>query len=187
MATGISALPKAYAWLAKEPAPKMLVVAVSLYNTAEIPGPKHSPLIMGWLDELGFSWIKDDETPWCGTAMAICAKRAGKKVNPNMPRAKWWMTYGNHVDLEDAALGDILVFDGGSRGSAAGHVGQYVAEDDDYFHVLGGNQSNRFLIARILKSRCVAVRRTPWAIAQPENISKRFVNPQGVLISNDEG
>lgn len=178
----MAALPIKYAWLAQEGAPKILVEALKLYGTQEIPGPRHSPLIMGWLAELGFNWIKSDETPWCGTAMAICAKRAGKPTNPNMPSALWWLKFGTAVMPGREALGDILVF--GRAGG--GHVGLYVGEDSTHFHVLGGNQSNQFSIARILKTRLAGARRTAWTIAQPGNVRKIWLSPQGTPTSHNE-
>lgn len=54
--------------------PRWLAYARTLIGTREIPGPKHSPVIMGWIKKLGPKIlginVTDDETPWCGTFMA---------------------------------------------------------------------------------------------------------------------
>lgn len=39
-----------------------------------------------------------------------------------------------------------------------GHVGFAVGQDKDYYHVLGGNQSDQVNITKIAKSRCVGIR-----------------------------
>ena len=78
-------------------------------------------------------------------------------------------------------LGDILVFkrDGG------GHVGFYIGEDNDCYHVLGGNQSNAMNVTRILKSRLFQARRTAWSIAQPANVRKIILDPKGKISTNE--
>lgn len=174
-------LPPQYAWLANEGAPRILVEALKLYGTKEIPGPTHSQLILGWLRELGITWIKDDETPWCGSAMGICAYRAGKPFGPNAPRARAWLAWG--VAALVPMLGDVLVFE---RGSASGHVGLYIGEDNTHFHVLGGNQNNSFSIARILKTRLLQARRCKWTTAQPNNVRQIFLSPKGAPTTSNE-
>ena len=50
--------------------------------------------------------------------------------------------------------GAALIFERGS----GGHVGFAVGEDDTYFYVLGGNQSDAVTIARNAKSRPLGAR-----------------------------
>jgi cell wall-associated NlpC family hydrolase len=78
-------------------------------------------------------------------------------------------------------LGDILTFkrDGG------GHVGLYVGEDDRYYHVLGGNQTNSVSVSRIAKSRLYKARRTAWKVRQPANVRKVFLEPKGTITTNE--
>lgn len=167
------ALPKAYAWLLDEPAPRLLKEALKLYGTRELPGRAHSPAVMGWLQELGFNWIKDDETPWCGTAMAIAAVRAGVATrHPEMPRAFWWATWGTPVAVP--MLGDVLVF-------SFSHVGIYVGEDATHFFTLGGNQANAYNIVRFPKTSLKAARRTRWQIGQPANVRRVWLKATGAL------
>lgn len=174
-------LPQAYAWLADEPAPRILKEALKLYGTREIIGRQHNPVIMGWLQELGFDWIRDDETAWCGTAMAICAKRADKPFNKEAPRARAWLKWGKAALTP--MLGDVLVFE---RGTASGHVGLYVGEDSTHYHSLGGNQGDSFSIVRILKTRLLQARRCAWTSAQPLNVRRVWLKPTGAATSTNE-
>ena len=165
-------LPLKYAWLDSEPAPRLLREALKLYGTREIVGGQHSPAFMSWLKELGFSWIKDDETAWCGTALAIAAVRAGVATrNPEMPRAFWWCSWGNPTAVP--MLGDVLVF-------TISHVGIYVGEDATHYHVLGGNQGNQHNIVRFPKAWLKCARRTPWKSAQPASVRRVWLDANGV-------
>ena len=157
--------------MASEGVPRLLVEARKLYGTREVPGPKHSPTILGWLKKLAFGWIKDDETPWCGTSLAYAAVEAGvAERNPEMPRAFWWCGWGTAVATPK--LGDVLVF-------TISHVGIYVGEDATHYHVLGGNQGNAYNIVRFPKAWLKAARRTPWKIAQPKNVRRVWLKADG--------
>ena len=133
--------------------PLWLKIARSFIGVKETPGPKHSATIMDWLRKLK-SWIKDDETPWCGTFVAAVMQEAGLPYPAVYVRAKEWASYGANLRSTHVAPGAILVF---SR-EGGGHVGFYVGEDSTAYHVLGGNQSNAVNITRIAKSRCIAIR-----------------------------
>ena len=139
--------------------PRWLTIARAQIGVREVPGPKHSGVIMGWLKRLK-SWIKDDETPWCGTFVAAVMQEAGLSYPPEYPRAKAWADYGANLRSTHVAPGAILVFsrDGG------GHVGFYVGEDATAYQVLGGNQGNAVSITRIAKARCIAIR---WPRGEP--------------------
>lgn len=161
-----------YAWLANEPGPAMLLEALKLYGTHETPGPGNNPVILGWAKEVGLGNVyKDDSrTPWCGLFQAVVAKRAGWDHNPkgNPLWALNWATWGN--PSPQAMLGDVLVFQRKTLTGTAGHVGIYVAEDAEAYHVLGGNEQDMVTIVRIAKRRLVAARRAPWKVAQPANV-----------------
>lgn len=139
--------------------PGWMKIARGYLGTREIAGSKHNSRIMGWLSRLK-SWIKDDETPWCGTFVAAVMQEAGLPYPKEFPRAKAWSDYGANLRTTHLTPGAILVFsrDGG------GHVGFYVGEDATAYHVLGGNQSNSVNVTRILKNRCIATR---WPKGEP--------------------
>lgn len=71
--------------------------------------------------------------PWCGLFMAVCAKRAGHPFGQKALSAKEWANWGQHAVTP--MLGDILIF----TRKGGGHVGLYAGEDDEAYHVLGGN------------------------------------------------
>ena len=179
-------LPDEYKWLLAERFPDILVQAVKLYGTTEKPGPASNPAIIAWAQEVGGvvkDWYKRDSEPWCGLFMAVCAKRAGIQPPDGFDaiRAKSWAKWGSHVTVP--LFGDVLIFsrDGG------GHVGFYVGEDSDTYHVLGGNQSDQVKVSRILQSRLVAARRSPMGSASlPRSIRKVWLHSSGKLSTNEK-
>lgn len=176
----MTALPKTYAWLAAEPGPRTLVEALKLFGTAEVLGAKNSPVIMAWAKEVGLaSSYSADSVPWCGLFAAVVTHRAGYEPVTNPLWARNWTNFG--VKSDRAALGDILVFvrDGG------GHVTFYVGEDATAYHCLGGNQSDNVTITRILKSRCIGVRRAPFKVGQPANVRPIMLASTGKVSTNE--
>lgn len=173
-------LPAKYEWLAKEKAPKIIVQFVNIYGVREIPGKLDSHEILGWAKEVGLEKIYvNDEIAWCGLEMAVLAQRAGKPVVENPLWARNWLNFGQPV--QSPGLGDCLVF---SRQNA-GHVGVYIAEDRECFHVGGGNESNMSNIVRIPKIRLLGARRPIWAIAQPKEVRKIFISASGEISLNE--
>lgn len=113
---------------------------------------------MGWAKRLGAKVLRivynADSVPWCGVFVAACLHEAGLPSAPIAVRATAWTTYGQRLRFERLAPGAILVF----QRPGGGHVGFYVGEDADAFHVLGGNQGNAVTIMRIMKDGCIAAR-----------------------------
>lgn len=177
-------LPSAYAWLSKEGAPRILVEALKLYGTRETAGPKSNADILQWAQEIG-GWIadfyKEDEIPWCGLFIAICALRAGYPFNQKALGAKEWVNWGQQSPGNNPELGDVVIF----TRKGGGHVGLYVGEDAEAYHVLGGNQSDEVNIARLSKDRFFAARRTAFRIGPPANIRRVFLNPSGRMSENE--
>ncbi len=190
-------LPKAYAWLANEPGPRMLSEALKLHGTLEKPGTADNPAIIAWADEVALTckssyngwaadWYTDDSVPWCGLFVAVCAARSSQDRPERFPPAKYlaalaWAGWGVTVAKTDAMLGDVLVF----VRKGGGHVGLYVGEDATSFHVLGGNQSDAVTISRIDKKRLYAVRRPSYRV-QPANVRKVHLSTGGKLSTNEQ-
>lgn len=158
--------------------PFWLKIAKTYEGVREIPGPQTSSKIGGWLRKLN-SWIKDDETPWCGVFVAAVMQEAKKPFPTLYPRAKSWADYGSRLRTEFLAPGAILVF--GREGG--GHVGFYLGEDDTHYHVFGGNQKNMVCSMRIAKSRLIASR---WPKGEPVNGGPVRLAANG-MISHNEG
>lgn len=179
-------LPAAYAWLDDEPGPKILKAMLGLLGTSEVPGSGDNPTILGWAAEVGVSDLyAHDETPWCGLAMAVAVKRAGYQPVLSPLWALSWLDWGKPV-IGDPMLGDVLVF----RRTGGGHVGMYVGEDETFFHVAGGNQRDACNITRFPKATWTrgmsfgfaGATRTAWGFAQPPNVRRVFLAPDGAPV-----
>lgn len=143
--------------------PPWLAYARQQLGVREIVGPKHSPIIMGWIKSLGGAVlgieVKDDETPWCGTFVAMCMAVAKHKPPRIAVRASSWGGWGRQ--LLGPRLGCVMVF----TRTGGGHVGFYIGEDDGdpagrtaaerapSYHILGGNQNNAVTTMRLAKTR----------------------------------
>lgn len=139
-------------------------------GTLEVKGAKHNPVIVAiW--ELSLqatkqkTWIRDDETAWCGAFTAYCMARAGldHHIPKTFYRAKDWANVG--TALNKPAYGCIVVF----NRSGGGHVGIVVGKDQKgNIMVLGGNQSDAvnikpFAADRVLAYRWCGTQDLPWA------------------------
>lgn len=173
-------LPKHYAWLADEPGPRILVEALKTYGTIETPGPGDNPSILAWAKRTALDRVyRDDATAWCGLWMAYVALQSGWEPPLNPLWARNWVGWG--TGQKAGALGDVLVF---ARGKG-GHVGMYVGEDAQAFHVLGGNQSDQVMVKRIAKNRLLGIRRCPWRINQPQTVRPVVLAASGSLSTNE--
>jgi len=130
--------------------PAWLAAARGYIGTKEIPGKDTTPTIQRWLRALR-AWWNDDETPWCGTAVAAWMLEAGIQQLPvHWYRAKGWIGWG--IPLQQPVVGCVVVFerDGG------GHVGLVVGVDRAGRRMgLGGNQGNRVCVAPFDRSRVI--------------------------------
>lgn len=173
------ALPAQYAWLSKEPGPKMLVEALALFGTVEAAGSKDNPKILAWAAEIGLAkTYSHDSIPWCGLFIGLVAHRAGKPVVDSPLWALSWADFGKPAT--QPMLGDVLTF----KRNGGGHVALYVGEDAGAFHCLGGNQSDKVCITRIAKSRLYKARRPIYNV-QPSNVRKIVLASNGKLSTNE--
>jgi uncharacterized protein (TIGR02594 family) len=175
-------VPMQYRWLESEPGPRILKEALRWYGTNEFPGEANNPVIVEWAKEIGGwigDWYEQDSVPWCGLFIGLCAKRADFPFGQKALSALEWAKWGNPSD--DPMLGDVLVF----KRNGGGHVGLYVGEDKDCFHVLGGNQSDSVNITRISRDRLFAARRCQWRVSQPENVRVVHLAASGSVSRNE--
>ena len=83
--------------------PVWLQIARGDIGLREIPGAPTAPRISQWLSKLG-AWWRDDETPWCGVAVAGWMLQAGIDDLPkHWYRARGWLEWG--LPLDRALLG----------------------------------------------------------------------------------
>lgn len=172
-------LPEKYQWLQEVSPPRIIQEALELYGTLEKIGAGSNPVILEWAKECELAYASDD-IPWCGLFAAVVTKRAGWNVVASPLWAKNWNKFGKKADKP--SLGDVLVF---TRAGGGGHVGFYVAEDADYFHVLGGNQGDAVSIVRLKKDRLLGVRRPAWKKMQPASVKPYFVDASGEVSTNE--
>jgi uncharacterized protein (TIGR02594 family) len=158
--------------------PNWLTTARGYIGVAEVPGPRHSATITGWLVKLK-AWWRDDETPWCGAFVAHCLQANGLAVPPAWYRAKAWATWGRSLYETELVPGAVLVFER----QGGGHVGFYVGETPTAYVVLGGNQGNRVSVSRIPRERCIARR---WPAGQSLFGNRIFLADSAVPASASE-
>jgi uncharacterized protein (TIGR02594 family) len=132
---------------------------------------RSNPEIMSWAKDIG-GWItsfyKGDDIPWCGLFVGWVMKAAGYPITIKNPLgALEWLKYGTKTTPR---YGAIMCF---SR-SGGGHVGFYVSEDKDYYHILGGNQSDTVNVTKIAKSRFAGAVWPPGDTTQTQKIIKQF-------------
>jgi uncharacterized protein (TIGR02594 family) len=118
----------------------------------EVSGPKHNSAIVQWLEFLKAPF-RNDEEAWCGTFVGWCI--ASTMPAEPLLQNPWgsinWLKFGR--ELQQPALGAVLVFWRGSPSGWQGHVGFYAGERADAYLVRGGNQSNAVTETWIEKSR----------------------------------
>lgn len=135
--------------------PPWLTLARADIGVREIPGAPTAPRIAQWLQALG-AWWRDDETPWCGTAVAAWMRASGIEPPKAWYRARAWADWG--LPLLGPRVGCVVVL---SR-QGGGHVGLVVGVTPaGSLLVLGGNQGDAVSIAAFLRDRVVAYR-WPW-------------------------
>jgi uncharacterized protein (TIGR02594 family) len=144
--------------------------ALSDLGLRETPGPHTHPRILEMLDSADggldddktLQNIRDDETPWCSSALCAWMEEAGIK-SPRSAMARSWNRWG--VALADAAVGAVVVFWRGSRTGPSGHVGIVVGRDKrGNLMVLGANQGNAVTVAPFGRERVLSYR---WPVAHP--------------------
>ena len=138
--------------------PKWVANAMNDVGISEIKGKDHNARI---LKMHSYTSLKahDDETAWCSAAVCAWLEESGIR-SPKSARSLDFLKWG--VALEKPSLGCVLVFkrivapDTGEV--QAGHVGLYVGEENEYYWVLGGNQSDRVTYQRWPKNLLISAR-----------------------------
>lgn len=133
--------------------PSYLTAARRDIGLREIKGPKHAGRIVQMLARLG-AWWRDDETPWCGVAVASWLSETGHPIPKHYYRALAWADYG--APQLGPLHGAIAVL---SR-KGGGHVGLVtgITRDGKHVRLLGGNQNDAVNEAWFPASRVTAYR-----------------------------
>ncbi len=158
---------------------KLLQIAIAELGEKEISGPQDNPTIVNYAKEAGFSWVDDDETPWCSIFVNWVAKKAGLKAS-GKANARSWLLEGLNVDTAPEP-GDVVIFWRGSPDSWLGHVGFFLgfSIDGERVYCLGGNQGNQVSISAFSMDNVLGFRRLA--------ASGMIALPDPVLKKNDKG
>jgi uncharacterized protein (TIGR02594 family) len=136
----------------------ILETAGGYLGLKEWPGARHNDQIVDFFEDVGHSWVQDDETPWCaafvGSVLAQLGLAHSGKLN-----ARSYETYGHNVYIRDARAGDIAVFYRGDPNGWQGHVAFVVRFSGDKVLVRGGNQGNAVSDAWYPITRLICIRR----------------------------
>ena len=118
---------------------QLFLEASKYYGLKEIPGEQNNPFILGWFQDIGYSWVQTDETAWCSCFINWLAWRLGLERSGKLD-ARSWLKVGKEV--LNPELGHLVILWRESITSWKGHVGLYSGQDEDFIYILGGNQSN---------------------------------------------
>lgn len=131
---------------------KIIQTAKKYEGVAEIKGPKHHPIIGGWLVKLG-AWYRDDEAPWCGTFCAAIMSECGYTYPKMFMRALDWATWGHKCDKPIEGCIAVKTRKGG------GHVTIVMGRDaSGNLLCIGGNQGDKVSVVRYRDSDFIAFR-----------------------------
>ena len=169
-----------YGWLTRgDPLPRMVAETLKIFGTQEKLGSGDNPVILEWAQEVGGNVAQSypaDSIPWCGLTMAVVARRAGKTPPVKPLWALNWLNFGKASGQPD--LGDVVVF----VRPGGGHVGIYVGEDADDYHVLAGNQNDTVCIRPYSKERFLEARK-PLYMTPPASAVPIMLDSDGNLVT----
>lgn len=125
---------------------QLIKIATRELGVSEISGNEHNERILQYAQDIGHSWITNDETPWCSIFMNWVAMKAGFETS-NSGAARSWLNVG--FSVENPEPGDIVVYWRESPESHKGHVGIFLGFSHDHsrIYTLGGNQSDSVSIS----------------------------------------
>lgn len=136
----------------------LFVKALEYYGEKEVKGIKSNNRLLTLIKQWA-SWVKDDsEIAWCSIFVNYIAKKLEYEYS-NKLTARSWLNIGTPINLENAEIGDVVIFWRGSVTDWRGHVALYVRHDSNNVWVLGGNQNDQVNISAYSRERLLGVRR----------------------------
>ena len=132
--------------------------AATQYGLSEFNGKQHNPEIMKYFKDLGYAFVKNDETSWCSAFISWCAKNTGLPYPSNL-MARAWLEMGKKVT--EPQTGDIIVLWRENKNSWQGHVAFYVSSEPstNMVYCYGGNQDGKVCIRPYPIQQVLAYRR----------------------------
>lgn len=162
--------------------PPWIEFGKQLIGIKEAPGERDNQQIIDWAKVIGGwteSYYKRDSIPWCGLYVGFVLAQVGIEPSKDALRARAWNEWGKKVE---PCFGAIMVF----TRNGGGHVGFYISEDKDYYHILGGNQSDMVNVARISKQRFLGARWPSDPRFDKFHVPGRIVKKFDGIISTNE-
>ena len=144
------------------PRTAMYLLASEFIGLTEIPGEQNNPQILTFFQDIGHSWVQDDETAWCAAFIAYIALKCGCERSFKLD-ARSWLGVGE--EIIEPELGDLVIFWREHPGSWKGHVGEFAGMDKKNIFCLGGNQNNRVDVSPYPRTRVLGFRRIPYIAA----------------------
>ncbi|SHF19075.1 TIGR02594 family protein [Fodinibius roseus] len=165
---------------------ELLKVATNELGVTEISGSVHSERILKYAEDIGLSWINDDETPWCSIFMNWVALKAGVEQSQSAA-ARSWLNVG--FSVQNPEPGDIVVYWRGNPSSHQGHVGIFLgfSSDHERIYTLGGNQGDSVSISAYPRERLLDFRRLTSTddVVLQDKVLKRGDRGQAVVKLQD--
>lgn len=139
-----------------------LDIALKEYGNEAWPYRATNPEVEKYFDDTGYTFIDEDETPWCSAFMNWVLKQSNFST-PNSLMARSFLKVG--VPKEKPELGDLVIFWRISKDGPYGHVGFYIRETEKMIYVLGGNQDSRVCIKPFEKTKVLGYRQLEYTSA----------------------
>lgn len=146
--------------------PDYLIAAFRDVGLSETKGTKHNRRIVGWLEMLG-AWWRDDETPWCGVALAAWMRETANPYPKEYYRAKQWADYGEACGVRYGAIAVLERKGGGHVGIVTG-----ISNAGKYIRLIGGNQNDMVKESWFDAERVTAYRKRPGDDLSPPPLAK---------------
>jgi uncharacterized protein (TIGR02594 family) len=134
---------------------ELLLEMLRHYGMKEIFGPTHNPEIVAMFKDIGYDWVKDDETAWCSASLNYFCKKLGYEKSGKLDARSWLQM---PIQVLKPTMGDVVVLWRNDPNSWEGHVGLYIAGDINDIYVLGGNQNNMINISSYPRNRILGFR-----------------------------
>lgn len=128
-----------------ENSPHWIHVASQELGISEIVGLDHNKRILQYHSETSLK-ATTDEIPWCSSFCNWVMKQCHVKGTYSAA-ARSWMLWGYPCELRHGAI--CIIKRGNNQNQ--GHVAFVVGWDDNFIHLLGGNQSNKVCVQKYAK------------------------------------
>lgn len=127
--------------------------AKTYIGVEEIAGPAANPRIIEMAEDIGCTWYRSDETPWCALFANFVLHKCDYQGTGSLLAADF-LHWGVPVQPQ---YGSLLLFSY-EASRRVQHVGFHVGETPTHYQVLGGNQRNSVCVSPFAKSQLVAAR-----------------------------